>query len=344
MRKDSLVVIFSLVIFSVLFSTLLLFAGKNNKEKTYVITVPNPCVKVSKTEKGKIYLTEEQGVCIQKLSTIQVKVEPDDNGKVEIYYRGTLWKVIKPEESLEDMIDNLYNIAVKELLSSMPEPGKNLSSEDRHKIEEALNKTSFYVNSPEFKNRVESYKSSLYSLLFGNTTGEQNNFYEDLKRDKNSVLSDDERLYIFVSESVPVSTVRNFVRDASLLRSDNVLFVLRGGIGGLNYLRPTIEWVYTVLIKDQNCDLKSEECEVYPVRFVIDPFLFRRYRITEVPAVVYVRGIKPLFGYSEGLKEVEIGDYYVSYGDTSLFYHLYVIGKSSGNTKLISFSEPYLKF
>ena len=49
-------------------------------------------------------------------------------------------------------------------------------------------------------------------------------------------------------------------------------------------------------------------------------------------------------GYSEGLPETEMGKAFVSYGDVSFFYHLFVLGKSSDNSKLKEFAEKFLTY
>jgi len=64
-------------------------------------------------------------------------------------------------------------------------------------------------------------------------------------------------------------------------------------------------------------------------------FLFRRYGIESALAVVYVKRVKTELSYSEELLETKIENFYVSYGDVNLFYHLYVIDQASGNKVLV---------
>ena len=307
---------------------------------SYLIPVPNPCVRVEKIERGKVFLSDNSSNCVQVLSIKSVSVLPDENGTLEIFYKGKLWKKIHTGNNTEELGDYIIELGLESFLESIPSPGSKLSPLEKKKVDEAINSTSNYIGSDEFKRKVENYKDLVMQLLTGKT---DKSVYSDFwKQKKSGFLSESERIYVFVSESIPVDTVRNFVREASTLNSQNVVFVMRGGIGGLKYISPTINWIYNILVKEKDCNPLKRRCEVYPVRFVIDPFLFRKYGISEVPAIVYVKEVKPLFGYSEGL--VESGDFYVSYGDVSLYYHLYVIGLSSGNKELVDFSLPHLRF
>ena len=76
------------------------------------------------------------------------------------------------------------------------------------------------------------------------------------------------------------------------------VFLLRGCIGGCKFIRPTIEFLKSLIIIDNK---KYREIEI-----AIDPILFRKYRVTEVPCVVW-----------KGKK---------SCGDWNFEYHLRVLG------------------
>ena len=316
------------IILSFVFSVLV-FA--HNKPSSVFIPLPNKCVKIVSIDRNKVHL--EDSVSCYEFQIVQVNINPEflDKG-IEIYYKGKLWKVFHANgKSLDSMVDAVTVLAYESFYKDLENQGvlKDIKEEDRKKIEESLQQVTkslhnVYRESDKYRSELEKY---VYSGKMDNTSP------------KNQLLADSERIYVFVSSSLPSEVVRAYVKDASLLGSRQVIFVLRGGIGGLKFMRPTVEWIYNVVKKD---DCFGEKCSVYPVRFQIDPFLFRRFKIEKVPAVVYVENVKPLFGYSEGLPEVEIGRAFVSYGDVSLFYHLFVLGKASGNDKLKSFAEKFL--
>jgi len=133
-----------------------------------------------------------------------------------------------------------------------------------------------------------------------------------------AILKEDERVYIFISSSVPKETLRNYARDLDALGQPRMSIVMRGFVGGMTKVRPTLEFFRGVLFKDDNCD--PGKCEAYRAPILIDPLLFRRYGIEDVPAVVYARGVSVVDStVSEGLGEgAETGDYYILYGDAVL--------------------------
>lgn len=141
------------------------------------------------------------------------------------------------------------------------------------------------------------------------------------QKDEQSVVKEflkkDERLYIFVSSSMPKTTLKNYARDIDKLRDPNIQLVLRGCIGGCAKLMPT-----ALFIQDIIAPSKDEELAV---EFIIDPLLFRHYNIKKVPAIVFAKGVSISdLELSEGLSENLKGtpDAYVIYGDVSLDYAL----------------------
>ena len=71
---------------------------------------------------------------------------------------------------------------------------------------------------------------------------------------------------------------------------------------------------------------------------LLDPLLFERYEINEVPCVVYAKDVSYLnqgFQGSEGSKEeVKTGKIYKSCGDWNMLYHLEELEKQSNDILL----------
>lgn len=131
-----------------------------------------------------------------------------------------------------------------------------------------------------------------------------------------AILKEDERIYIFVSSSVPEEILRNYARDLDNLGEPRISIIMRGFVGGMTKVRPTLEFLRGVLFKEENCN--SEKCDAYQGPIRIDPVLFKRYGIEAVPAIVYAKGVTDLTA-SEGIKDGgEAVDYYVLYGDSAL--------------------------
>lgn len=222
------------------------------------------------------------------------------------------------DKVLEQDIENVKKKA-KEI--NVPEIKRN------QEMEQEAKKAYEYSQSPEFKAQVEAFKKDLNLLLGGQPlqTDPVERYYSAYKP-KKGILSDDERIYIFISSSMPEQTIKNYIRDASKI-GNNIYLILRGGIGGIKQIMPTVLWANEMLKKNPLCE---GQCETYPVKILIDPFLFRKYSITRVPAVVYVRGLQNPEGLSEGLNSVKVNNYWISYGDVSLTYHLKLIENQSG--------------
>lgn len=175
----------------------------------------------------------------------------------------------------------------------------------------------------DINKRIEKERSRLIDSNFQNTEAAgdvsgKKHWQAGNALHKTSILKEDERIYIFISSSVPKETLRNYARDLDALGETRILMVMRGFIGGMTKVRPTLEILKGVIFKDENCD--SEKCDAYHAQVHIDPLLFRRYGIEAVPAIVYARKIGGMDStVSEGKKEgAEMGDYYMLYGDAAL--------------------------
>ena len=228
--------------------------------------------------------------------------------------------------TLEQQIDDL-NKRAKDFQIQKPK----ISEEIKQKAKESYE----YTQTQQFKQQVENFKKDIGILMGIETPSE---FYQTYSsgqtmQNKNStkIVDDNARIYIFISSSIPEVTLRNYIKDASQL-DKNVYFVMRGAIGGISKLMPTATWVNNIIKKNPFCE---EVCEVYGVKVLIDPFLFRKYKISKVPAVVFALGVENPEGLSEGLETVKVADYWVSYGDVSLNYHLKLIEQHS-KIKIIS--------
>jgi hypothetical protein len=129
-----------------------------------------------------------------------------------------------------------------------------------------------------------------------------------------SLLGSADRLYVFMSASVPEVVWKHYADSMKYMR--NASIVLRGCIGGCGAgLRPTYNFLRSI----------------NPGSAMIDPLLFRLYDITEVPAVVYATGV-PMLGDmgSEGnaslLPNEAVPVHRKSIGDWSFEYHLDQLG------------------
>ncbi|MEM1672831.1 MAG: TrbC family F-type conjugative pilus assembly protein [Archaeoglobaceae archaeon] len=340
--------------------------------------VPSECVVIERIEKNKVFVVDDldaikKGVCNRERRNISFRNIIIDDEKVEfveVYYNGRMWKRFNVKEILssDSVLTQSVDMFRKEVSALVDNVGSGLSNETLSKIQEEAKKAERYVQSEEFQEKVEFFKDYLGRLLLGD-------FYDDLLEQKRSKskgssvatkergvkgdgldvknisklsLFDHERIYIFVSSSLPDEVMSSYVRAVDELKEDKIVFVLRGAVGGMTYIGPTVNWVMKYMLKDQKCVVSEgrviEGCRLYSVRFIIDPLLYRKYRIDKVPAILYVSGVKPFEDFSEGLDVVSFERAIVSYGDVDFYYHLYQIGKVTRDKRFLNLAKEKLRY
>lgn len=159
---------------------------------------------------------------------------------------------------------------------------------------------------------------------------------EPEKKEKKKVsMAKDEKLYILMSSSVPVSVWKTYAKAIDEYGlSESAFLVLRGCIGGCTYIKPTLNFIQKVIAPSEKEQIKTQ--------VHIDPLIFRRFNIQRVPCFVYVKGdelINPEFsaGFEENLKNR--GKHAVSCGDWAFEYHAKELCKKTGSPALCKISN-----
>lgn len=187
-------------------------------------------------------------------------------------------------------------------------------------------------HSKEYQARLREESRKLRALLFSKETKD----IETENPGQKSFLLPDERIYIFISSSIPISTLRNYAADLDKLSDPNIIMVMRGFVHGMHLIKPTINFISNILVKDSNCNVFTTRCDVYHLNIEVDPLLFARYRIETVPAILYARGVNSIDpDQSEGIKDnTSVADAYLVSGDVSLEYALEKIRKASKSSQI----------
>jgi conjugal transfer pilus assembly protein TrbC len=220
--------------------------------------------------------------------------------------------------------------------------------ENRHEEwakEKAAEFTAIY-NSPEFQKRVEDETERLKRSIFNKPIEE---YYPDSQiarssRDRGeSHLSKNERIYVFVSSSIPIETLRTYATAIDKTQDPNIVMVMRGFLNGMDDINSTMNFVSRVLLKDPTCD--GRNCPMFRANLEIDPLLFRRYKIEEVPSIVYASNVQLVTpGGSEGIEgNASVDRFYKITGDAALDYHLDVINKEVHEKSLSALAETMRK-
>jgi len=135
-----------------------------------------------------------------------------------------------------------------------------------------------------WQQRIEAKKQQLSQRHLG--PGE-----EILPTDKQRpTLSPQEKLYLFLSSSVPITTINTYLATIAGSGSE-IVPVMFGFIGGLSQAKTQGKFFAAILQKDASCrDQPQQRCPRLTLTIKIEPLLFKRYGITRVPALVYDRG------------------------------------------------------
>lgn len=213
------------------------------------------------------------------------------------------------EKSLRPLMDKAGEIGV-----ILPED----NPEARHAAEALFR----LYQSDTFQAKILKERNGLAEKFFG---AKQKGTENDNPKDEGAgdPVTDD-RIYLFVSSSVPLPTLRNYAMDMARLNDHRLVLAMRGFVGGANRIGPTASFIAEVLKADPDCELAAnKECTMREILFIVDPTLFREAGIEKVPAIGFIPGDTQM-----------IGEPLIIYGDTSLGYALERMARESGNRDL----------
>ena len=286
------------------------------ESKEAFIEMPSPCYSVEAIKKDKVYLKEDEKVCLQVIKKTLIQIE-DSVDQVEIYVKGKLWntqELNKKDIDLEKIADTVEEQKKRLEAGAIIE---NNNEEAKTRAGEAVAK--FY--SEQYQSALNKERERIKADLFHMREKENNAImYPDAIKNAELALGKESYLYIFISSSIPQNTIRAYVQDVALLKEQNIMIVLKGLMGKPAKLKETAKYIKNIIQQDPQCQSK---CKVYKARFSIDPRLYEQYNITEVPAFVYdrqVKTIKPDIGKKQENKRDD--EYYKLKGDVSLEYAL----------------------
>lgn len=293
------------------------------------LDIQDSCLVLQGLKPGEVYL-QSVGACTGRPG--RVFLENNKPGEhLRVYVNG--------QDIGEQMVLELGVADVKGLLDKGEEMSKNYQLP--HNPYEAAMKVkaeevSRYYNSDEFQAKVETQAKQMLESSLGAKVAE---YYSDgYDGKKLAFLEKDERIYVFVSSSMPMHVVRNYASDIAKLGDHRIQMVMRGFIGGMQKIVPTTHFIAESLKKNPGCELAADnKCEMLSVDFLVDPLLFQRYDINQVPAFVYVKNlVMKNTGGSEGFKSnIEtVGSHLKLFGDAKLGYILGKIAQESGSDKL----------
>lgn len=211
-------------------------------------------------------------------------------------------------------------------------------------MQKAAEKAASDINiSPDLQQRImslqmemqgEAWQARLHDMeaQAAGVLGIAKEFNAAAAKEAESPAQNHDRLYVFVSHSMPIETVRRYA--ANLEKIPGGVMVLRGFVGGGREMAPTARFIADVLKKDPECEGKT--CEMRNVEVLIDPILFKRHNISRVPAVVFAENVENIGHCQEGTEHLPPATNAI-FGDAGLGYAVARLNKETprpGLTKL----------
>lgn len=301
------------------------------------IDTPDECYVAQKVDKvAKTVQLDVIGKCQGRAGRTFV----DLDGEILIFRDGKEWKrqIVQPM-SMPDLSKSMKD--AEKLAKSMILPKNKFEKE----MQTEAAKTIAVYQSPEYQAKLaaetERIKREMFHEQLKDLPADRGGLKKELDRPEQAVaparLKDDERIYVFISSSMPLETIRTYA--AAIGRYNDpqkIALVMRGFIGGMQKIGPTTNFIADVLKEKPTCDIASgEQCQMVNANVQVDPILFRRYGIGEVPATVYAKGVRVNnLDQSEGNDDVAVGSFWTVYGDASLEYNLDRIRKESGSESI----------
>jgi len=251
------------------------------------------------------------------------------SGTVRVFTDGAFWQEAELTPlSIPDIEAPLKKAQEIERTLKIPK-----NKHENAMVKEAKKLDAVY-RSPEFRQKLADETERIKTQMFGDNVKEE--YYADAKKPEKAAaakLQKDERVYLFISSSMPMTTIRNYVASVARLHDGHIMMVMRGFVDGMTKIGPTMRFTSEALKKNPSCE--GQKCATYPVKINVDPLLFRRYGISRVPAVVFARGVKPATPESsEGDTESGVSSHTTIHGDASLEYMLDQIRRDTGSPSL----------
>ena len=192
-----------------------------------------------------------------------------------------------------------------------------------------------YYNSDVFRSRLDSEISRIKTYfdtgMFPDPDIKSSNpsvtHYYKAPLSGSSLLGSDERVYVLVSTSVPMSTLKNYLLSIEKAKDPGIRMIFRGLPKDNTSRKPILvmkDFLLRLLARNEDCTMRDRDCRIR-ASVQVDPVVFRRHSITDnVPAIVYARGVRvndP--GLSEGMEHnAAVNEFYVVRGDVALEYAL----------------------
>ena len=153
----------------------------------------------------------------------------------------------------------------------------------------AAQETLDHFHSPEFQEKIRCEEQRLEKEIFIDYTAPWKKKQQPKEEQEMEAgnLNSTEKVYLFFSSSVPDETMQAYLTTIGKAGDPNVILVIRGWVGGMADTKADVTYFSRILQKDPACRDLSKPCQHYQMEINLQPALFTKFGITQVPAVVY---------------------------------------------------------
>jgi hypothetical protein len=148
---------------------------------------------------------------------------------------------------------------------------------------EAARSTAEQFNSPGFQEKLRCQMERIQQ------SGPQQE--QAIASQGKGTLTTEDFVYLFLSNSLPESVVNRYLIDIDRTGEQRIVPVLFGLPQGLAGKRVNADYFSRVMLANLECrDTPESPCQRLAVSLKVNPELFTRYNISEVPTLVYANG------------------------------------------------------
>ena len=247
-------------------------------------------------------------------------------------------KTYQKELNQSQIIEKLKNSTSSFKIKTDKNTSVKLKLLNSNEAKKEANEVNKYLHSKTYEENIENMKGY---ILHDKELNYKKYVYSNLAKsvfknlNPNKYLSKDEKVYVIISSSIPKTTLKNYIRSVQNINGEDVVFVLRGFVGGIKKVKPTLAFIQS-LLKKENCnDNNSTKC-MYRAKIEINPKITRHFNIQEVPAVIFVRGYNGILDKHTTFKEYQSDseEAFIALGDSNLIYALEKLNKKAKDKTL----------
>ena len=195
------------------------------------------------------------------------------------YYIPTVFSENITQE-IKDKVSELKTLKGVDKVSLVDEAIQRSSTQDISRVNEI-------INSKSYQDRLNKYHGNVKQVLGLEPLTD----IAPVSAEETNIIGD--RLVLFVSSSMPIHVLRNYVNDVDKVGG---VMIFKGTIGGIDSFIPTVNFLRQLLAKDPNCTAAS--CDMRQVNISIDPDRFSHHGIKRVPALIFEENMKIPVSYT----------------------------------------------